>query len=279
MAGGVCTAPARAAAIGAAWTQIFTKTPQQWFDPVFGDEERDGYRAACAEHGIVGTTVHACYLLNCASPSPDLYERSATGLAAELARCESIGADHLVVHAGSATDGDRRAGLQRKAEAIVRSLRTGQGRTRILIENTPGTRNLLGRDFAELTSIIGAIHDAAPDLAPFVGVCLDTCHLFAGGHDIVRDYDGVMANLERTIGRDRVLCWHLNDSAADLGSAIDRHAHIGEGKIGLDGFRHLMRDPRWLDVPMMIETPKDANAEEADRRNLGTLRALRAGDL
>lgn len=88
-----------------------------------------------------------------------------------------------------------------------------------------------------------------------------------------------MTELERTIGRHRVLCWHLNDSVADLGSAIDRHAHIGEGKIGLDGFRHLMRDPRWLHVPMMIETPKDAAAEKADRHNLATLRALRAGNL
>ncbi|HET8657233.1 MAG TPA: deoxyribonuclease IV [Longimicrobiaceae bacterium] len=277
ISGGVHTAPERAAAIHSRWTQIFTKAPQQWAEPEFGDAEREAYRAACAEHGVIGTTVHASYLINAASPDPQLYERSVRSLAAEYRRCQTIGADHLVVHPGSATDGDRAAGLARNADAVARVLREAEGPTLLCLEVTSGKGNVLGSTLEELETMISRIADEEPALAERVGVCLDTCHLYAAGYDLRHGYDGVVEGVERTIGLDRVKVWHLNDSQGALGSTTDRHTWIGEGEIGEEGFRRLLGDPRFRDVPMLLETPKGDDPVASDLRNLELLRGFRLG--
>lgn len=275
-AGGVHTAPARAAAIGSRWTQIFTKAPQQWAEPACGQAEREAYRAACREHGIVGTTVHASYLINAASPQPALYEKSVASLAAEYARCATLGVQQLVVHPGSATDGDRAAGVERNAAAVVRVLRGAPGDTVLCLESTASKGNVLGGALEELAELVQRVEAADAALVQRVGVCLDTCHLFASGYDFAGDYEGVVAAVERTVGLHRVKVWHLNDSQGGLGSGVDRHAGIGEGQIGEAGFRALMQDGRFLHLPMLLETPKGKDPVESDSRNLALLRRLRA---
>lgn len=274
ISGGVHTAPERAAAIGSRWTQIFTKAPQRWAEPEFGAEQRDAYRAACERHGVVGTTVHASYLINAASPDAALYERSVQSLAAEYRRCVTIGAVHLVVHPGSATDGDRAAALARNAAAVARVLAEEEGDTVLCLECTTGKGNVLGNRLEELAALRDRVA-AEPAAAERVGICLDTCHLFAAGYDLATDYDGVLRDVDRTVGLDQVRVWHLNDSAGALGSGTDRHAWIGEGRIGEPAFGRLVRDARFASTPMLLETPKGDDPVAADRRNLGLLRRLR----
>lgn len=274
--GGVHTAPARAAAIGSRWMQIFTKAPQQWAEPAFGEAERAAFRAACAEHGVVGTTVHASYLINAASPDAALYEKSVRSLTAEYRRCVTLGAAHLVVHPGAATDGDREAGRARNAAAVVRVLREVQGDTRLCLENTSGRGTILGSRFAELAALLERVADADAALLPRVGVCLDTCHLYAAGYDLRARYAEVIAELDGGIGLERVCVWHLNDSVGALGSTTDRHAHIGEGHLGEAGFLPLLQDARFRDLPMLLETPKGDDPVASDMRNLALLRRLRA---
>jgi deoxyribonuclease IV len=274
--GGCSSAPVRAAEIGSRWTQIFTKQPQRWAEPEFGAAEGEAYRAACAEHGIIGTTVHASYLINAASPDETLYERSVRSLAAEYRRSAAIGAAHVVVHPGSATDGDRAAGLVRNADAVVRILRETEGETVLCLEVTTGKGNVLGSTLEELRFMLDRIEETGGDgIRARAACCLDTCHLYAAGYDLRDGYDDVMAEVERVLGLDEVKVWHLNDSQGALGSTTDRHADIGEGQIGEEGFRRLMRDSRLAGVPMLLETPKGDDPVASDRRNLERLRRLR----
>lgn len=275
ISGGVHNAPERAAAIGSRWTQIFTKAPQQWAEPVFGDAEREAYHLACEEHGLIGTTVHASYLINAASPQEALYERSVRSLAAEYRRCLVLGANHLVVHPGSATDGDRDAGLVRNASAVVRVLRELEGETFLCLEVTTGRGNVLGSTLGELAQLLERITDEDQAVARRVGFCLDTCHLYAAGYDLGGHYDDIMTEVDRSVGIDRVLVWHLNDSLGALGSTVDRHAGIGEGHLGVESFRPLICDPRFRNLPMVLETPKGDDPTATDRRNLSLLRSLR----
>jgi deoxyribonuclease-4 len=160
ISGGVWTAPARAEEIGSRWTQIFTKGPQRWADPEFSEADGEAYRAACESHGIVGTTVHASYLINVASPTESLREQSVAGLSAEYRRCTTIGAAHLVLHPGAATDGDRSSGVARIADALTRVLREAAlSSTRICLEITTGKGSVLGNTFEELAAMLKAVDE------------------------------------------------------------------------------------------------------------------------
>ncbi len=276
ISGGIHHAPERAAAIHSRWTQIFTKAPQRWAEPEIGPGEGDEYRAACAEHGIVGTTVHASYLINAASPSEELYEQSVRSLTAEYRRCATIGSAHLVLHPGAATDGERGAGLSRHADAVVKVLQEVEAETILCLEVTTGKGTVLGNSFEELADMLSMISDQPGGWIDRIGICLDSCHLYAAGYDITNDYEGVMARLESTLGTERVRVWHLNDSRGALGSKMDRHAWIGEGFIGEEGFRQLVNDDRFSGIPMLLETPKGDDHTASDIRNLTVLRGLRA---
>lgn len=278
ISGGCGSAPARAAEIGSRWTQIFTKQPQRWAEPEYGDEERDAYGTACDEHGIVGTTVHASYLINAASPDPVLYERSVASLAAEYRRSATIGASHLVVHPGSATDGEREAGLERNAAAVARVLSEASEGPVLCLEITTGKGNVLGSTLEELRWMLDAVESTGgPELRRRTGVCLDTCHLLAAGYDLRNDYPSVIEAVGSTVGLDEIRVWHLNDSLGALGSRVDRHAWIGEGFLGERGIANVVCDERFHAVPMLLETPKRDDPVASDRRNLGVLRRLRAG--
>lgn len=270
--GGCEHAHARAAEIGAVVLQMFTKQPQRWAEPRVSDEEAAAFRAERAAHGVTTVVSHASYLPNLATPDPRLFARSFAAEVAELRRCEAYGIEFLVEHPGNATDGDRERGLRQNAEAIGRALLEAGGDTIFLIETTAGAGQALGSTFEEIARMLELVPDAARER---VGVCLDTCHLFAAGYDLVNDYDGVMERFEQVIGFEHLRVIHLNDSQGALGSHRDRHAWIGDGLLGLEPFRRLLNDERLRGVPKLLETPKEDDPVASDRENLRRLRALR----
>jgi deoxyribonuclease-4 len=268
--GGVSSAFPRADAIGATAIQIFTKQAHQWHEPAIEEEERVRFRSARIESGMAFVSAHDSYLINLASPDPTLWMRSLVSFTSELRRCEALGVDALVSHPGNFMD-DRAEGLVRNATAIALALGAVPGRTRLLMEGTAGTGTALGSSFEELARLLSLI---PADVRGRVGVCLDTCHLYASGYDLVKDYDGVWSQFEEHLSYDLLGMMHLNDSKMPLGSRRDRHELIGEGCIGRKGFKHVMRDERLAHVPKVIETPKLDDPTATDTRMLKLLRRL-----
>ena len=250
--------------------QIFTKQASQWREPAISEEDRVEFRRLRESSGVVYTCAHDSYLINLASPDPMLWTRSLVSFTSELRRCEALGLDALVSHPGNYMD-DRNEGLARNAAAIGIALGVVPGRTRLLMEMTAGTGTALGRSFEEMAMLLSLIPAA---VRPRVGVCVDTCHLFAAGYDIVNDWDGVWTQFDDVIGLSMLGMLHLNDSKTPLGARRDRHELIGEGCIGSGAFRRLMTDPRLTTVPKVIETPKLDDAVKTDRRMLRRLRSF-----
>lgn len=271
-AGGVVNAPARAAALGARVLQLFTKQPGRWAERTFDAETRSAFAAAAGEHGVDVCAAHDAYLINLASPDSFLFARSYEAFVGELERAGSLGLHYLVTHPGNAMGHPVDAALARNAEAIERALAGSSFGGHVLLETTAGTGTSLGSRFEELAAIIGRV---GPALRGRLGVCMDTCHVWAAGYDLRDDYDRVMGTFEETVGLDRLRFFHLNDSRYDCGSRRDRHAHIGKGALGDRAFRRLLQDDRFVHVPKVLETPKDGDALKADRRNLRVLRGLR----
>ena len=275
-AGGCRNAPARAAEIGAVAIQVFTKQPNRWAEVQIPDEERVAFRVGLAEHGVAYANAHDSYLINLASNDPLLLDRSYAAFAAELRRANELGLDALVTHPGNATDGDLPRGLAQNADLIGRALEEQGGATMVLLETTAGSGKVIGSRFEELAEMIDRISPAVRDR---VGICVDTCHVYAAGYDLRGDYDGVINALADVIGLHRVRLFHLNDSATAFASRRDRHAAIGEGSLGEEPFRRLMNDPRFTAVPMVLETPKEhpddpRDTVTLDRINLARLRSF-----
>lgn len=265
--GGVDTAPARGAAIGATAIQVFTKTPSQWREPVLDPGTCARFRRACVENGLTTVVAHDSYLINLASPDPALSDRSAASFRAELTRCAGLGIRWLVSHPGNYID-DRRAGLARNAAAYAAALATVPGIT-LLIETTAGSGTALGSTFEELAELRRRI---PARLRRRVGFCADTCHLYAAGYDLVRDFDRVWDHWDAVIGLEHLQVLHLNDSKTPFGSRRDRHELIGEGSLGPGPFRRIMTDPRFQRVIRIIETPKGEDEVTLDRKMLRRLR-------
>lgn len=267
-AGGVALAPARADAIGATAMQVFTKTPNQWREPVVDRATANTFRAALAASRVRFANAHDSYLINLASPDRALRTRSMASFRAELARCHALGLDALVSHPGNFID-DRESGLARNADAITACLEDVRGPTRLLLEVTAGQGTVLGSTFEEMAVLIARIGSRA---RRHIGVCLDTAHVFAAGYDLRREYRAVWDRFDDVLGIARLGLLHLNDSAAPLGSRKDRHAVIGRGAIGHAAFRRVMTDPRLAGVPKVLETPKGDDGVTNDRRSLRLLR-------
>lgn len=267
--GGVAAAPARGVAIGASAIQVFTKTPNQWREPVLGKDLARAFRRELARSGIARIVSHDSYLINLASPDRALSKRSEASFCAELGRCAALGIPYVVSHPGNYID-DRAAGLKRNADAYTRCLRSVPGRVGVLLETTAGTGTSLGSRFEELAELREAI---GADVRGRVAFCADTCHLYSAGYDLVGDYDGVWRQWEATIGLARLRCLHLNDSKTPFHSRRDRHELIGEGSLGAEPFRRIMRDPRFAGVMKILETPKGDDEFTQDRRMLRRLRA------
>src|SRR5438094_3045394 len=269
--GGVATAPPRARQIGASALQLFTKTPNQWREPVHAADEVARFRTALARAGIRPETVvaHDSYLINLASPDPRLRARSIRSFIAELVRCGALGIPWVVTHPGNYID-DRAAGLDRNARGYAACLTAVPGDVGLLIEGTAGAGTALGSTFEELR----ALRDALPaELRERVAFCLDTAHLHAVGYDVVAGIEAVWERFDREVGLALLKCLHLNDSKGAAGSRLDRHQWIGEGTVGPGPFRHIMRDPRFARVIKIIETPKGDDPVRHDRRMLKRLRA------
>ena len=273
VAGGVERAPERARDIGSVNLQLFTKQPNRWAEPETSPDQADRFRGRRSECGLRVAGSHDSYLINLASPRPELHERSLNSFCRELERCVALDLDFLVTHPGNATDGDLDAGYGRNADALTRALEQVPGRTRVLLELTAGSGSSVGGSFEALAAILGRVSSGQRER---LGICFDTCHAYAAGYDLVDDYDGVWSHFDALLGLERLELFHLNDSKHPLGSRKDRHEHIGEGTLGEEPFRRIMTDDRFLRIPKLLETPKGDDLVTMDRRNLARLRGFRA---
>ncbi len=280
IAGGLPRAVDRAKASRCAALQIFTKSAGQWRARELPAEEIALFRRRVDETGIRPVVAHNSYLINVAAAVPALRTQSIAALGEELDRAELLALEGLVMHPGSYTTGTEAGGLRLIGEALRALLKARpRGRARVLLEHTAGQGTNLGHRFEHLATILAHV-----DGSPRVGVCLDTCHLLAAGYDLCTDrgYADTFSEFDRIVGLDRIKVFHLNDSKKPCGSRVDRHEHIGKGCLGLEPFRRLLNDPRFRDLPMLLETPKletpaskrRSDADPWDARNLRTLRNL-----
>jgi deoxyribonuclease-4 len=279
-AGGLHKAFQRAEEAGCDSMLIFTKSNRQWKAKPLSEKDIEKYKQAAAESSVRPVAVHASYLINIASPKEDLWEKSYQALKTEVERAHSLEIPFLTFHPGSHTGSGEAAGLAQIAKGLRRLLEETAGwETVVCLEVMAGQGTNLGYRFEQLATII---EDVDPDdKTGRLGVCLDTCHLFAAGYDIrsPEAYAETMAEFDRIVGLERVKCLHFNDSVHEFGSRKDRHAHIGEGYIGREGFANFVNDPRWDGFGAHLETPKteeddEGNEIEMDPVNLQVLREL-----
>ena len=280
IAGGLPRAIDRAVATGCEAIQIFTTASNRWKPRPLPEPEVRQFRESARHADVHPIMAHASYLINLASPDATLRRRSVEALVEELRRADALGLIGVVLHPGSYTTSNEEDGLSRIAEGIATAFDSpASGGGRLLLEHTAGQGTNLGHRFEHLEAIIAALNGS-----PRLGVCLDTCHLVAAGYDIVTPagYVSVFEEFDRVVGLARLEAFHLNDSRKPLGSRLDRHEHIGDGCIGTAPFGRLLKDRRFRELPMVLETAKagtmPASAIEADpmdRRNLATLRRLR----
>jgi deoxyribonuclease-4 len=273
IAGGYYKAVDTAAELRMDTVQLFTKNNNQWRGKPLTDEDVRLFREALERTGVRHPCAHDSYLINLASPDDALWRKSIDGFVDELRRAEALGLDGVVMHPGSYVDSSEEAGLARIVAALDLVCAETVGiRTEIWLEATAGQGTNLGHRFEHLAYILE--RSAQSDR---MGVCIDTCHIFAAGYPLhtSEEYEATFRELDAVIGIDRVRAFHLNDSKKGLGSRVDRHEHIGEGQIGLEPFRRLLNDPRFAHLPMYLETKKEKrDGEEMDAVNLRRLRGL-----
>ena len=268
IASGTHEAPRRAKAIGATAMQIFTKMANRWAERACEDDECSSFRTALDATRVRETIAHDSYLINLASPDETLRRRSIESFVAELARCESLGLTYLVSHPGNYID-DRASGIRRNADAIAEALLRVPGRTILCMEITSGGGTAIGSSFEELAALIEGVPQP---LRARMGVCVDTCHAYSAGYDLLGAYEGVWQRFADVIGIERLKVLHLNDSKTPFNSRRDRHELIGEGSLGERAFRQIMNDERLARVAKVIETPKGTDPTATDARMLARLR-------
>jgi len=276
IAGGYYKAVEAAQRAGCDCVQVFTKNNNQWRAKPIAEDDVERFGAALDEHGIGHPISHDSYLINMASPDDELWKKSVDAFVIELQRAELLGIPYVVAHPGAFTSSTEARGLKRIIRALNEVHRQTKGCTACcLLETTAGQGSNLGWKFEHLATILDGVRD--PDR---LGVCFDTCHVFAAGYamDTEKNYKATMRDLNKTIGVKKIKAFHLNDSLKPLGSRVDRHAGIGLGEMGIEPFRFLLNDRRFRKVPMYLETPKEGDkGENLDIVNLKTLRGLIAG--
>jgi deoxyribonuclease-4 len=253
--------------------QLFTKSCQQWKAKELTEEEILTFRRAFRKSGLRLAMAHDCYLINLASPQKGLYRKSVDAFFEEYLGAERLGLHYLVTHPGSHNDSGEEVGLARVAQALDEVHDRCPGyRVRVLLEVTAGQGSNLGHRFEHLAKILSLVKE--PNR---IGICLDTCHVFAAGYGLSPEpeYQATLREFDRIIGLKRLKAFHLNDSQKPQGSRVDRHAHIGRGCLGLEPFRLLINDPRFRRHPMILETPKEkVDGRDMDAVNLKVLRSL-----
>lgn len=273
ISGGYYKAVDAAAQLGMSTCQLFTKNNNQWAGKPITPEDVRLFRDALERTGITLPCAHNSYLINLASPKDELWERSVVAMIEEVRRAEALGLVGIVIHPGSFVDSSEAEGLQRIIAALDRILTETDGvKTEIWLECTAGQGNSLGHRFEHIAAILKGVKQSHR-----LGVCVDTCHIFAAGYPLgtPAEYAATMDEFDRTIGLKRIRAFHLNDSKKPLGSRVDRHEHIGRGCLGLEPFRHILNDSRFADVPMYLETEKgEHDGEDWDAINLRVLQSL-----
>jgi deoxyribonuclease-4 len=250
-AGGLNNAVDRGSELGCDAIQIFHQSPRMWRPTSYSAEDFASFRSAIAESPLQAVVIHAVYLINCASKERPTRTKSIASLTHALRVGDGIGAAGVVLHAGARKGEPHAPSMRRAAKAIARAL-ADTGDCPVLLENTAGTQGPLGRNFDELADLIDLL-----DGDRRIGVCLDCCHLLASGYEI-RDHDSLTAvvdEFEAKVGLDRLRCLHVNDSQIPLGGNRDRHASIGAGELGEAGIATFVSEPRFAELPALLETP------------------------
>ncbi len=276
IAGGIDKSVDRAADFGMNALQIFSHNVRSWDTRELTEEEIERFKKKREEFGVDYAVVHTSYLLNLASPKEDLWEKSKKGLIEEIRRAHLLGIPAINTHIGAHTGSGLENGIDRLVDAL-RELETTDvfedSGVKVLLENTAGGGTKLGSDFAELGQVLDELNKSDR-----FGVCIDTCHGFAAGYDFATEagLEKTLEKFDSEVGLDRLELIHINDSVGDLGSHKDRHAHIGRGNIGVEGFAAVVNNPDLRDQPFILETPKEElEGKEADRVNLDKVLGLR----
>lgn len=271
ISGGVDTAFNRAVELECTAFQIFTKSNRQWQAKALEAAEIERYHTQQGQTTITPVVCHASYLLNLGAPDDALWQKSIDALTIELERCELLKIPYLVIHPGSHVKSGLEGGLARVSQALdIIHQRLPDHQAKIALEITAGQGSTLGSSFEEIATIINGCQQGE-----LLAVCFDTCHALAAGYEFrtPESYEAMISEFDRIIGLEKLKVFHLNDSEKDLGSRIDRHTHIGEGCIGLEPFGYFLNDPRFKEVPFVIETPVDDDPGD-NLRNLARLRSL-----
>lgn len=252
--GGVENAPLNAAAIGANAFALFTKNQRQWVSAPLTAKSIELFKENCRKGGFVPEYIlpHDSYLINLGNPDEEALQKSRAAFIDEMQRCEQLGLKMLNFHPGSHL---KKITVEQCLDEIAANINLALSKTSgvtAVIENTAGQGSNVGNRFEEIRYIIDRIDDKSR-----VGVCIDTCHTYSAGYDIVGDYDGVFAEFGRVIGFEYLRGIHLNDTKKPLSSRVDRHETLGDGLLGIDFFKKLMKDPRFDNIPIILETPDE----------------------
>lgn len=272
IAGGIHHALERGLQAGCHTIQVFLKNSSQWHAKALTAADKEMFEAAVRRTGIAPVLAHSSYLINLATPDPALYRKSLAAFVQELERARFLGIPALILHPGAHRGAGEAAGIASVAAALDQALDRVPPPVSILLETTAGQGTSIGHRFEQLARVLDSVGN--PER---IGFCLDTCHIFASGYDIrtKAGYQKTIREFDRLIGVNRIRAFHVNDCLRPLGSRIDRHAHIGQGQIGLEAFRCLVNDRRFASAPKILETPKGEDMHE-DLMNLETLRRLLA---
>lgn len=269
--GGVQNAAQAAIDLGFSTVQLFTKNNNQWKGKALTDESIEEFRTLVQKGKLQYPTSHDSYLINLGTPNRDNRERSIEAFIDEIERADQLGLSYLVMHPGAHLDSTESQGLQTVVESFNRILNECESiQVKILIETTAGQGTTLGHRFEHLAEILDGVE--APE---HFGICVDTCHIHAAGYDILtkEGYEETFQEFDRIVGLEKICAFHVNDSKKALGSRVDRHEQLGEGTVGKVAFQCLVKDPRFANLPMILETPKtNAKGKQMDPVNFGRLK-------
>jgi deoxyribonuclease-4 len=269
IAGGIDHVIERAVSRGLTAIQVFLKNNNRWEGPPLEEKTAKGFLEKRRIHPIY-VAGHAGYLINLAGKG-EKHARSLEALKDDMERCDRLGIEELVVHPGSHLGDGRDKGIDRIITSLNRLNNYRDHNVRILLETMAGQGSSMGERFEDLAEII-----EGSERKEKLGVCLDTAHIFAAGYDFrtENDLEHILEQFDTTVGLNRLKLIHINDSKREPGSRVDRHEHIGQGEIGLDGFRLFLNDTRLIHIPMIMETPREKDDDEYDRLNWSTLQEL-----
>jgi len=270
IAGGMEKAIVRGESIDCTAIQVFTKSNRQWGGKALTDETIDLFKETWKNSSTVKSIVaHTIYLINIGSPKKDIYKKSMLSLENELQRCESLGIPYLVLHPGSHLGSGEETCLNQIAKSLDKLFDKNKGKAKVLLETMAGQGTSVCYKFEQIAYIFKQMkHERR------VGVCFDSCHVFAAGYDFStkKGYENVMQEFDDTIGLHKLKVFHINGSKRGLGSRVDRHADVGKGTIGLDAFRFIFNDERFFDIPKILETPE--GTPESYAKNMSVIKKL-----